>query len=416
MDFSLLILLLCALIILICLGVYLKVAALLKISGRPLDSNNTLELKIIAEKLSEFNTNQNTLRMQLAEQLNQESMRTKELFNTSFTKSQDLGFSQLTAVNKGLAEMTERMQTRLDSGLKLMAETTTNQLTQLSRTNQERLATIQESVEKRMDENLKRNLESFTVVKEDLVKMQHSAAKMIDSTKSIERLNDVFGKGASKSFGTFGEDMLAHFLRDNIPNSFDEQYQIPGSAEKIDFCIRFADQKIGVDSKFPLESYQNYHNSDHATKDTAYKSFMSGVKFMIEDISKKYVASQHFDQVYIYFPSDSIYLEVVNDATISEFLRKKSVHAASPSTIFPMLAVIAQYNQRVMVNENAEVIIRGMQKIGKHIDAFREEFRKLGDKLRLAQDNYFSAERSLEGVNREVVALETTQSPLKELE
>ncbi len=44
----------------------------------------------------------------------------------------------------------------------------------------------------------------------------------------------------------------------------------------------------------------------------------------------------------------------------------------------------------------------------KNVEAFREEFRKLGDKLRQAQANYDLADRSLLNVQNEVLKLENT--------
>lgn len=372
--------------------------------------------KILYDKLLEQQQAINDLKLHIAQLMAGETTKTHDVLTTHFTKSQEQGFMTQTKVQQSLAELLEKIQNGLSEGIKTLNQTTSQQLESLSKTNTERLAHIQESVEKRLDENLKRNLESFTVVKEDLVKMQNHANKMIDSTKSIDRLNDIFGKGAAKSFGTFSEEMLASFLEDTIPGQYETQFQIPGSAEKIDFLIKLADQKIGVDSKFPLDSYEAFRSSEGEARDEARKAFISAVKLMVEDIARKYVGAKFFDQVYIYFPSDSMYLEVANDESLAKVMRSKKVYPSSPSTIMPMIGLVAQYKQRVEVNENAEHIIAGMQKIDKHIDAFKDEFRKLGDKLRMAQDNYVSAERSLEGVHRQVNLLGSTSVEQRVLE
>jgi DNA anti-recombination protein RmuC len=412
MDFIFIIILF-ALVLVVCLLLFIKLQAVLKKLNT--DSEHTFQLKILQDKVETLYSRLPDLQLKIAEQLSQETGKTTQTLGTHFTKTQELGFAQLTALNEGIIKLTDSFQTRLNEGLKLLNDTNKTQLETLSKTNQDRLNVIQETVEKRLDENLRRNLESFVAVKEDLVKMQNHATKMIDSTKSIDRLNDIFGKGAAKSFGTFSEEMLGHFLEDTIPGQYEAQFQIPGSAEKIDFVIKLAEQKIGVDSKFPLDTYEAYRSAEGEARAPAHKIFINAVKFMVEDIAKKYVASKFFDQTYIYFPSDSLYLEVANDESLAKLMRTKKVYPSSPSTIMPMIGLVAQYRQRVEVNANAESIINGMQKIDKHIDAFKEEFRKLGDKLRLAQDNYVSAERSLEGVHREVNLLggSTDTQPLE---
>lgn len=372
------------------------------------------DTKLLYDKLHEQQNTINDLRVHVAQLLAGETGKMQELLSGHFTKSQEQGFKTQNEVQQSLTQLLEKMQTSLTNGIKLLNETTAQQLQTLSRTNTERLSHIQESVEKRLDENLKRNLESFTAVKEDLIKMQHHATKMIDSTKSIDRLNDIFGKGAAKSFGTFSEEMLAHYLEDTIPGQFETQFQIPGTAEKIDFLISLADQKIGVDSKFPLDTYEAYRTSEGETKEANQKIFYQAVKTMVDDIAKKYVAAKFFDQVFIYFPSDTMWLEVANNQELAKYIQKKKVYPLGPSNILPIIALVAQHKQRVEVNENAESIILGMQKIDKHIDAFKDEFRKLGDKLRMAQDNYVSAERSLEGVHKQVNLLGASQPKLLE--
>jgi len=396
-------------LLLIISGITLLLCLLIFFTRKDQGGTDTQAIKILYDKLLEQQQSLADLRVHVAQLLSGETSKTQEVLSNHFTKSQEQGFATQTKVQQSLAELLEKIQKGLNDGIATLNKTTSEQLQTLSKTNTERLSHIQESVEKRLDENLKRNLESFTAVKEDLVKMQNHASKMIDSTKSIDRLNDIFGKGAAKSFGTFSEEMLAHFLEDTIPGQYETQFQIPGSAEKIDFLIKLADQKIQVDSKFPLDSYEQLRGAEGDEKDAARKNFVQAVKTMVEDIAKKYVASKFFDQVYIYFPSDSLYLEVANDESLAKLMRTRKVYPSSPSTIMPMIGLVAQYKQRVEVNENAESIINGMQKIDKHIDAFKDEFRKLGDKLRLAQDNYVSAERSLEGVHKQVTMLGSSQ-------
>ena len=53
-------------------------------------------------------------------------------------------------------------------------------------------------------------------------------------------------------------------------------------------------------------------------------------------------------------------------------------------------------------------MIKGLKQIHINILSFQEEFRKLGDKLRQAQTNYDSADRSLSIVSKEIRLLETT--------
>jgi DNA anti-recombination protein RmuC len=66
------------------------------------------------------------------------------------------------------------------------------------------------------------------------------------------------------------------------------------------------------------------------------------------------------------------------------------------------------YQQQKFVNDHAVDMMKGLKQIHINILAFQDEFRKLGDKLRQAQTNYDSADRSLSVVSKEIRMLETT--------
>jgi DNA anti-recombination protein RmuC len=114
----------------------------------------------------------------------------------------------------------------------------------------------------------------------------------------------------------------------------------------------------------------------------------------------------------MYLPSDGMYAEAVNDDQIMKHLNKYKVTLASPATLFPLIILISEYQFKLNVNDNAEQIIKGLGVIKRSVHSFREEFRKLGDKIRQAQNNYDTADRSLTNVSVTVDKLElTTESP-----
>lgn len=285
----------------------------------------------------------------------------------------------------------------------------------LNKTNQERLNQINTDVQKRLDENFARNLESFDKVTKNLGYIQSTAEKMIDSTKSIDKLNNIFGRTSSQSFGEFGEKYLESLLRENlVEDSWEKQVKVPNSNNKIDFLIKIEDKKIGIDSKFPLTKYQDFLNSQsREEKLKNLKEYLKTVIAMATDISIKYLQAGFIDSLFLYLPSDSMYSEVVNNQGVMEKLQKLKVTPASPATIFPLILVINQYQFKQKVSQNAEQIIHGLKNVSKNIGSFRDEFRKLGDKIRQAQTNYDQADRSLIGVEKNILLLES-QSPKEE--
>ena len=283
----------------------------------------------------------------------------------------------------------------------------------LSSANQERLRQLELEISKRLDENLAQNLRSFENVTKNLSQIETRAQQMLESTKAIDRLNSIFDRTSVKAFGNFGESYLETLLAQHLaPTSWQKQVKLTNTDYLLDFVITIGDldtsKKIGIDCKFPLTKYQDFIESDLTNKKAKFTEFLQTVKKMAIDISQKYALHQTVDLMIIFFPSEGIYNEVVNHDETLKFLQANKIQPASPSTIFALIMLLKSQQYKLHINQNAQLIIDGLKVVRKNVEAFREEFRKLGDKLRQAQANYDLADRSLLNVQNEVLKLENT--------
>jgi len=283
----------------------------------------------------------------------------------------------------------------------------------LSSANQERLRQLELEISKRLDENLAQNLRSFENVTKNLSQIETRAQQMLESTKAIDRLNSIFDRTSVKAFGNFGESYLETLLAQHLaPTSWQKQVKLTNTDYILDFVITIGDldtsKKIGIDCKFPLTKYQDFIESDLTNKKAKFTEFLQTVKKMAIDISQKYALHQTVDLMIMFFPSEGIYNEVVNHDETLKFLQTNKIQPASPSTIFALIMLLKSQQYKLHINQNAQLIIDGLKVVRKNVEAFREEFRKLGDKLRQAQANYDLADRSLLNVQNEVLKLENT--------
>jgi len=283
----------------------------------------------------------------------------------------------------------------------------------LSSANQERLRQLELEISKRLDENLAQNLKSFENVTKNLSQIETRAQQMLESTKAIDRLNSIFDRTSVKAFGNFGESYLETLLAQHLaPTSWQKQVKLTNTDYLLDFVITIGDldtsKKIGIDCKFPLTKYQDFIESDLTNKKAKFTEFLQTVKKMAIDISQKYALHQTVDLMIMFFPSEGIYNEVVNHDETLKFLQTNKIQPASPSTIFALIMLLKSQQYKLHINQNAQLIIDGLKVVRKNVEAFREEFRKLGDKLRQAQANYDLADRSLLNVQNEVLKLENT--------
>lgn len=386
----------------------------------PTNDNLKEEIREILEKMGEKNTN---FQLNFASQVENQIYGVDEKIKNSLLQmSKENGqnnFENFEKIQNHLEkivqqnrESLDKIQARIDEKLSLgmqnISQINTQNFELLNKTNQQKLSEIQAQVEFKMDEQFRKNLESFSVVQENLVKMQNSASQMIESSKSIDKLNNIFARTSSKSFGDFGERYLENILKDTLlPNTWEKQYNVPKTSNNIDFCVKMGEGKIGIDCKFPMTKYNDFLEASLEEKEYFQKALHTSLQEMVDSVHEKYVTPNYFSYTMMYLPSDNLYQEATNSEKFIKHCAKKKVVLTSPNNILPQLLIVNDYNRKIFINENAEQIQSGLKKIAKNISVFQDEFRKLGDKLRTAQNNYESASKSLDNINGEMLQLET---------
>ncbi len=383
-----------------------------------IQSNLQSNKEDLIQKINNLNSAQN---LASSENKNDFGMKFKDLIgfleHTNLLNKSDQKEHFGTMVEKNtqnLLNLQSTIQTSLSTAILDLAKINNENFEILRKTNEQKLESINQDVQKRLDISFQQHMKSFEEVSKNIGHIQSVAKQMIDSTSSVDKLNNLFARTSSKAFGDFGEKYLLSMLEQNLhSNSYQTQVTVVGSSEKIDFVITAQGRKIGIDSKFPATKFQDYLDADLSQKSLKLKEFLRSVMSMATDISRKYDKNGFVDYLLMYLPSEGMYMEVANNIEVVEFLNKVKVTPVSPVTIFPIISNIRVVQQRENINENAENIIKALSGVKKNILTFQDEFRKLGDKLRLAQTNYTTAENSLMNVTGQISQLEYSGSNSK---
>lgn len=339
----------------------------------------------------------------------QSSSQLQLLLQEQLSKQEKEFVSLKTQTQQQVGLIKEGILTSLNESIRQLITVNKQGLDQIQETNQNKLREIQGDIEKRMNDSLAQNLKSFETVSNNLGQLQQTAQRMISATSSVDKLNSIFERTSSKAFGDFGERYLESMLADNLNNAhWSKQVQIPGTSNRIDFVLQIGDKRIGIDCKFPVTGYQDVLDSNPQDRPKVFKEFCKSVETVAKSISEKYLEKEYLDQLLMYLPSDGMYAEVVSDENLIQKLTKLKVTIVSPTTIFPLILLIHDFELKQHINENAEEIIHSLKTIQKNVISFQDEFRKLGDKIRQAQQNYDTADRSLVGVHNTIARLETS--------
>lgn len=377
----------------------------------------------LLEKLNENSLSQSVSNSRLREEINQkllENLNQSQIAGNSFREYLKLEFENIKSENSAqLLKIQNQIQEKLNISVLTLTEVNNKNFELLSKANHEKLDKINDDVQKRLDENFARNLKSFQEVSQNLGQIQSTAQKMIESTKSIDKLNTIFARTSSKAFGGFAEKYLESMLSENLAaDSFKKQVRVPGGNEIIDFVIYIDDQKIGIDCKFPFTVYQDFQEADAEKKAYYHKQFLKKILEMAREISQKYYKNNFLEVLFMYLPSESIYNEVMDfnkNQELLEQLQKLKVSLVSPNTLFPVILLTKAYQFRHKISKEADSIVKSLNVIKKNFDGFKTEYRKLGEKIRQAQQNYDQAERNLVGMEHNISHISVTSAPQLEL-
>jgi len=394
--------------ILLFILIVLNLVNLLKKNSQTIDTNT-----ISSDILAKLAHNQAQTVAQLINEISKLSQNQETRFHELQVKLMAEVSSLKEQNQQSLVNILNQIRDQLSKSVSELNQRNKENFELLSSANQERLRQLELEISKRLDENLAQNLRSFENVTKNLSQIETRAQQMLESTKAIDRLNSIFDRTSVKAFGNFGESYLEALLAQHLaPTSWQKQVKLTNTDYLLDFVITIGDldtsKKIGIDCKFPLTKYQDFIESDLTNKKAKFTEFLQTVKKMAIDISQKYALHQTVDLMIMFFPSEGIYNEVVNHDETLKFLQTNKIQPASPSTIFALIMLLKSQQYKLHINQNAQLIIDGLKVVRKNVEAFREEFRKLGDKLRQAQANYDLADRSLLNVQNEVLKLENT--------
>ena len=225
-----------------------------------------------------------------------------------------------------------------------------------------------------------------------------NAAKVIGAvTRELGQMQQI-GKSLSyvqefllsaKKRGTIGEQIMEEMIRQSLPaHMYTLQYRFQ-SGDIADSIVRINGRLLAMDSKFSMENYRAYINSEtDENRDAARKAFVKDIKKRIDEINRKYIlpVENTLDFALMYVPADGVFNEISDDVEIYEHARNKHVHMVSPSTFYYFLHVLLLGLQGARVNEQAEQILKTIQGIKQDSDKFNEAFSVLTKHVTNAKD------------------------------
>lgn len=195
-----------------------------------------------------------------------------------------------------------------------------------------------------------------------------TSAQMLENVENnISGMNDIMvNKKARGNWGEYQLNTLLSVYAGDSQEIFETQYPLKNGYIG-DVALHLPENKkvLMIDSKFPMENYQNLINSELTETELAkYTSmFKQNIKKHINDISKKYITNETVDFAVMFIPSEAIYTYICSEnSDLIEYGHSKHVLMTSPTTllgvVFTLVNATKDYNRSRHVKEIEKTIVK----------------------------------------------------------
>ena len=335
------------------------------------------------------------------------------------------GFSEIRGsveqqLGAGREEQTRRLaesRTELASSLLL---TTQNLQAEFQRLNQQtaqgldsirdrvdaKLMAITDQVQQKLDQNIKEGFAQFEKVQQHLKAAEEQLREVGALGHSINDLNNLLKMPHLR--GQFGEASLERLLADFLPSHMFALQASPGEGGgRADAIIYFPDRKLPIDAKFPREAVIALFESDDKVEIEAARIELVRVMKAEAKRIRQYIQPESgtTDIALMYLPSETLYMEVIRNRELGDWMNQQHVFPVSPNTLLMTLHTIALVHKWYEVAKGFEKSRAELAKAQKSFDFFQNQFENVGKNLNKAQEAFETAQRHLKTYRGKVSAL-----------
>jgi len=283
----------------------------------------------------------------------------------------------------------------------------------------------QTNIHKTIQAQFGQSVKVITEVTEKLTKLDETNKQVMDFADQLQSLENILQN--PKQRGILGEYYLENVLKNVLPpRSYQMQYKFTDGVI-VDAVVFIKDKIIPIDSKFSLENYNRAIGERDPERKAEYeKQFRNDLKNRIDETSK-YIKQKEgtMDFAFMFIPAEGIYYDLlinqvgsmkVNTHDLIEYAFKdKRVIIVSPTSFLAYLQTVMQGLRALQIEETAKEIRKRVEDLGKHLIAYDDYLKKLGNNLSTTVNSYNSAYKEFNKIDKDVVKItgsEKTVEPM----
>ena len=379
-------------------------------------SSGKVEAQIKDEFLSnrkEQSTNLKENREELSNSINkfQESLLKRMMEIVSFQKTQFEFFS------KQLDTLTKSNEKKFT----LVSETLEKKLEDLQKSNEQKLEKMRETVDEKLHKTLEDRLgKSFQIVNDQLENVHKGLGEMQKLAIGVGDLKKVLAN--VKTRGVLGEFQLENILEDLFsPTQYSKNVKTKANSNNfVEFAMKLPgkdDRKpvwIPIDSKFPIEDYQNlteaYESGNKGEIELFQKKLCTRIQRFAAEIQEKYIDPPNTtDFAIMFLPIEGLYAEVLRNAGLFETIRRKyRVTITGPTSLSAFLSSLQMGFRTLAIEKRSSEVWR-------LLGAVKTEFGKFGEVLIKTKKKIVEAGNVIDSAGVRTRAIERKLKDVEEL-
>ena len=236
------------------------------------------------------------------------------------------------------------------------------------------LKEINSYVEKRLSEGFEKTTATFTDIVKRLALIDDAQKKLTELSSNVVSLQEILIDKRSR--GAFGEIQLKNLVQNMLaPDNYAFQHTLSNGLRAD--CILFLPEPTGhivIDSKFPLENFQimtDFHASEPDRK-KAHQTFKQDIKKHITDVATKYILpNETSNAAVVFIPAEAIFAEIhARFPELVEFSHRTNVWLTSPTTLMAVLTTAKAILKDIATKQHIHVIQEHLRLLAEDFNRF----------------------------------------------
>ncbi len=295
-----------------------------------------------------------------------------------------------------------------------MAESQAATQAQLSERLQAQERSVTKAVEERLTEFSKRlgdrlqlsanqSQTTLTDLRERLAVIDKAQKNITELSSQVVGLQDILANKQAR--GAFGEIQLRDIVESILPPSAYAFQVTLSNGKRVDCLLDLPNPPgpIAIDSKFPLESYQDLRNArEEPAIAAARRALTADLRKHVRDIAEKYIIpGETAESALMFLPSEAVYAELhANFRGVVEESFRARVWIVSPTTLMATLNTVRAIFKDVRMREQAGLIQAEVHTLLKDVARLDDRVGKLQNHFGQASEDLRQIRISTEKVTK----------------